>query len=102
LPFIPLHVAGEEARLKAVLTKDELRRLESVMTGEYPMSEKTRSEISHLRAGQAFTTGSALKSGPDILTLILLMSRLLLPFLPIRGIGTGPSVQRSKHSALQC
>jgi len=54
LPLFHYMRRGEEARLKAVLTKDELRRLESLMTGEYPMSEKTRSEISHLRAAASF------------------------------------------------
>jgi proline iminopeptidase len=56
LAFMPLHAAGAAARLKIVLTSEEQRRLDALMAGAgpTPMSEQTKSEISHLRSAAVF------------------------------------------------
>jgi len=56
LTFLPLHAAGAAARLKLVLTSEEQKRLNTLMAsaGTPPMSEQTKSEISHLRSAAAF------------------------------------------------
>ncbi|HYW41568.1 MAG TPA: alpha/beta fold hydrolase [Bryobacteraceae bacterium] len=49
LEFSAMYSAGTASRLKAVLSPDEQKRLEALMTGPPPMTEATKDEISRIR-----------------------------------------------------